>query len=568
MRTVLHLAVVSFVACLVACENDGKSNIDQDGDGITDDFDCNDGDPDIGATVSYFLDADKDGYGAIDGQIDIGDCQPPEGFVLVGGDCNDLDADFHPDADEIDCTDLNDYDCDGKAPSLDEDGDGFAACIDCDDADPDTNPTTLWYKDADKDGFGFADSTIAACWQPEGYVADSSDCDDGDDERHETQKWYADVDGDQYGDVGDYEESCRPSDGRVEDASDCDDSNPTINPKTNWYADTDDDGYGDLMAPVVSCRQPARTSAESTDCDDTSAAIAPGKPELCDGKDNDCDTVIDDGAPTATLYGDADGDHYGVEAYTVESCGDVPGFAKSKGDCDDDDAAVHPGVVDLFCDGVDPGCNGEMGAVSFDPDGAAPAKSLTAAFAAGKADDPVEWAAEDGTLAICEGTYFVAITADAVGLDIESFRGPVVLDGAGKGPVFDIGPDAYIYAEDGFVATRGAGKTISESTYGGAMVIAANGAAYFQNTSFEANAASHGGAIYLGGELELSGGAVERNTSTDAQILLTGSDAFLETFQTNFGTDTLSPADIKVEASVYSHSGSWTVACGSGLGCE
>ncbi|TFH19599.1 MAG: DUF4082 domain-containing protein, partial [Myxococcales bacterium] len=33
------------------------------------------------------------------------------------------------------------------------------------------------------------------------------------------------------------------------------------------------------------------------DCDDTDDTVFPGAPELCDGKDNDCDTVVDDGNP-------------------------------------------------------------------------------------------------------------------------------------------------------------------------------------------------------------------------------------------------------------------------------
>ena len=63
-------------------------------------------------------------------------------------------------------------------------------------------------------------------------------------------------------------------------------------------------------------------------------------------------------APTPLYYADADGDGFGDPDVTIADCvGPPAGFVNDSSDCDDMDAGVRPGAVDI-CDGVDNDCDG------------------------------------------------------------------------------------------------------------------------------------------------------------------------------------------------------------------
>ena len=94
----------------------------------------------------------------------------------------------------------------------------------------------------------------------------------------------------------------------------------------------------------------------AADCDDDDPDVKPGWREVCDGKDNNCDGVVDEGVDLA-LYLDADGDGFGAPGVAERACEPRSGLAEIPGDCDDSNVAVNPEVAD-GCDGLDNNCDG------------------------------------------------------------------------------------------------------------------------------------------------------------------------------------------------------------------
>jgi hypothetical protein len=220
---------------------------DLDGDGFLLLDDCDDANPDVhpgadeycgedrdcdGETSEsnsvdapdWYRDADGDGWG--DSTHVLPSCVAINGYVGVGGDCDD-----NRDELQLDDVDLEGVDtCDG----------------DCNDLDPAVLP-------------GATETCNGV----------DDDCARGIDDGFPQSVWYDDLDGDGYGNpLGAIPTCLDLSATRVLDGTDCDDAAADLN-----HDDIDADGFD-------TC---------SGDCDDADPAISPAALDLVDGVDTNCD---------------------------------------------------------------------------------------------------------------------------------------------------------------------------------------------------------------------------------------------------------------------------------------
>ena len=148
--------------------------IDNDGDGVSVEYDCDDNDASVypgaaepcderdnncdgsvdeGANASFYADGDGDGFGRDSSEVLA--CAAPEGHVSKGGDCDDNNSGANPEAEEV---------CDGVDNNCD--------------VQIDEDLTLLFYSDNDGDGDGDPTSAAEACELPSGAVLTAGDCDD------------------------------------------------------------------------------------------------------------------------------------------------------------------------------------------------------------------------------------------------------------------------------------------------------------------------------------------------------------------------------------------------------
>ncbi|MCA9544847.1 MAG: putative metal-binding motif-containing protein, partial [Myxococcales bacterium] len=124
-----------------------------------------------------------------------------------------------------------------------------------------------------------------------------------------------------------------------------------------YYADQDVDTFGDDATTTLACTRPQGFSPTGGDCDDGDSGINPNADEVCDQQDQDCDTLVDEGA-LLTFYGDPDGDGYGAFTDPTKACEAPEGYVSNASDCDSTDATINPQGVEVCGDGIDQNCNG------------------------------------------------------------------------------------------------------------------------------------------------------------------------------------------------------------------
>jgi len=129
-----------------------------------------------------------------------------------------------------------------------------------------------------------------------------------------------------------------------------------------YFIDGDLDGFGDPATETLACKAPSSDYIDrGEDCDDRDGAIHPGALELCNGWDDDCNSLMDDNDPgvqdQSDWYLDEDRDGFGTLVSTVLACFAPEGFAPTSDDCNDFNSSVHPNAPEI-CDELDNDCGG------------------------------------------------------------------------------------------------------------------------------------------------------------------------------------------------------------------
>lgn len=402
------------------CDGEDLNDLDGDGYvGGEQGADCDDEDDSIHPFATERTDGiDEDCDGRVDnGTVAYDD--DGDGFTEQQGDCNDANVNQAPKVTEVPYDGI-DQDCNGRDLSdIDQDGyDGGANGSDCNDQSASIHPRAVEtcnnlddncdgavdessgmvvYSDLDLDGYGDPAQSYTYCVSGP-VVTNNQDCNDSDaaanpgmdevcdgkdnDCNSEVDEgvgdtYYQDLDGDGQGNPMVSTQSCSIPPSFVLNRTDCNDLAASVylganeqcdgldndcdeqvddGVLTTYYPDHDADGFGNMSAGYAACSPQAGDVPNGADCNDGNGDVHPGVEESCNGTDDDCDGVIDDGFMRKSFYRDADSDGFGASGATLEACLAPTGYSVADSDCNDSNAAVYPGAAEI-CNGIDDDCD-------------------------------------------------------------------------------------------------------------------------------------------------------------------------------------------------------------------
>jgi hypothetical protein len=163
--------------------------------------------------------------------------------------------------------------------------------------------------------------------------------------------------------------------------TDCDDSNARLNTVSAEVCDNRDndcDGQADEQLTTDGdscdtgllgvCQNGTVTCVRGTN---NCAPLHAAGSEICNGLDDDCDGIADDGFTIAVYFRDNDGDGFGdITDPGLRTCNRPANSATVTGDCNDSNADINPGATEIPGDDIDANCDGnELCFADFDDDG-------------------------------------------------------------------------------------------------------------------------------------------------------------------------------------------------------
>ena len=131
----------------------------------------------------------------------------------------------------------------------------------------------IWYRDNDNDGYGSTDAKCLCAATDPYDAASPTDCDDGNGNAAPNKPENCSTN---------YDDNCN-SVVNEDNALNC----------SNHYFDGDSDGYGAGSAHCTCGAKDPFDATNNQDCLDTNGDVNPGKAELCNGYDDNCDGALD-----------------------------------------------------------------------------------------------------------------------------------------------------------------------------------------------------------------------------------------------------------------------------------